>query len=589
MRPRVFCYSALVMFFIVLLIYGIFRKIFMTSAVATALVLAIGYIHIAKFNFRGMPLLPEDFQLGSQAGTLTKFVDFSEIVRLIIAIILCIVLGKILDKLTEKWLKNQNVPSSTWWRKWRVASRVMIIAVALTGLLTTTDFARHHSGEREIALPILDSKFTDWNQVQNYAENGFLLGFLYNFNRLQISAPDGYSAEKIAEIKTELAAKKEAADISREELSDYNIVLILNESFMDPSKLAGNVYEISGGDVTPNLHRLQNEVLSGTMFSTDYGGGTANIEYEVVTGLTNYWFKTVPYTNLLPHQKSGTSVATFVRENGYQAAALHPFNGGMYKREIVLPKLGFDTLIFEPEFSRRGTYGESEYVRDSETYAELIDLLQKTEEPMLVSTMTMQNHAPYNTGMYGETNFKVSAGDGVSDDERNAIETYLMTLHESDRALGEFYEELMTLDEKTVVLFYGDHSPGVFTQVIQHVDKAVSDSARQTPYLIFANFELDPGAVISALKLNDFSETDAGRVSGAVLPRTTPNCLTNTLFNVLNAKRPLVHYLLDEICTDEPILTDVYFDTAAPFMSTALSEYNLLTYDIVAGEQYFLK
>ncbi len=582
-RPEAFCYTSLIMFFILLGFYGVFRKVGITVATVTSLVLIIGYIHISKFNFRGTPLLPEDFQLGSQAGTLTRFIDPWQIVRLIIAVILVIILGKIFDRLTVKFLTCKREPfRNVWWRRYRLISRVAIIAVSVAGFLATTDFARNHENAREIQLAFLNSQFTDWNQTKNYEDNGFVIGFLYNVGELSLSEPDGYSAGKIAEIKEGLVVKKQIADetMNLASLKDagYNIVLVLNESFFDPANVR-NIYDYDGGDVTPNLHRLQesDKVLSGNMFSVDYGGGTANIEFEVLTGLTNYFLKTVPYTNLLPYQKSIPSIASFAKENGYITTAIHPFNGGMYKRDIVLPKMGFDNFIDESEFNFREKDGSSEYINDRSSYSQVIKALEESSEPQLISLVTMQNHAPYETDEYGENKFRVTnLPDGG---EKNAIETYLMTMNLSDQYLGEFYDKIMALDEKTVVLFYGDHSAGVFPQVIESEEYAVSITARQTPYLLFSNFELKSESVLA--------ESASALRSTAELPTTTPNCLVNTMLNILNVKKPELYYLLDSVCSTEPILTDAYFDGAAPFMSSDLSAYELLSYDLTAGKQYF--
>ncbi len=583
-RPLVFWYTALILFFVILGIYGIFRKIGLAAATMVATVLVVGYIHIAKFNFRGSPLLPEDFQLGSQAGTLTKFIDPWEIVRLVIAVIMVFALGVIFDRITSNWLqRKRTAKKNIWWYGYRLTSRIAIIAIAVAGFLAMTDFARNHENEREIKVEFLSSRFIDWNQTENYTDNGFLIGFLYNISKLEVTEPNGYSKEKVAEIKSELDAKKSTADESGDLTSlknaGYNIVLVLNESFFDPENIR-NVYNYDGGDVTPNLHRLQNTrgVLSGTMYSVDYGGGTANIEFEILTGLTNYFLKTVPYTNLLPYQKSIPSIASFAKENGYKTTAMHPFNGGMYKREIVLPRMGFDEFITEQDFEFTEKDGSSEYINDRSSYNQALKVLADSSEPQLISLVTMQNHAPYEVEEYGKSKFNVTNLEPGT--ERSAIETYLMTMNSSDQYLGEFYEKVMALDEPTVVLFYGDHSAGVFPRVIESEDYAISSTARQTPYLLFSNFEMKNAPVLAksatALETNE-------------LPTTTPNCLANTMLNVLKVEKPTLNYLLDTICKDEPILTDAYFNGATPFMSSELSAYEILSYDITAGKQYYLK
>lgn len=589
-RTKVFLYNSLIMLTVLGIIYGIVRKIFLSISINAALVLIIGYVHISKFNFRGTPLLPEDFQFGSQAGILTKFIDISELIRLIIAVILVITLGIILDKITGKWLeKESSISNNVWWKRYRIVSRVAIIAVAFSGLMVTTDFARHHSKEREIPLPALDSKFTDWNQAANYADNGFLLGFFYNTMKLDMPEPDGYSKQKMQELKRELSKKKQQDDISRTNIAntDYNIITILNESFYDPS-LISDYYNHTGGDVTPNLHKIQERALSGYMYSPDYGGGTANIEYEIITGLTNYWLETVPYTNLVLQEHSIPNLANYMKEHERNTVAIHPFNGGMYKRDTVLPKLGFNEFITQTEFSHTEKEGTSEYINDRSAYAETLEYIKKTTGKDFISLITMQNHAPYTDEEYGEPEFKVT--NITNENEKNSVETYLMTLHKSDVFLGELIEKLDNLDEKTIILFYGDHSPGVFPQIVENSNKSISDLVRLTPYFIYANFDLDNQPLEKVLNQSGATEyEDTIAKYHTNLPTTTPNCLSNTLLNLLNLEKPLHYYLLDVVCSENPVLAETYFGEKAPQMSTSLSNYQLLSYDLVAGKQYFQK
>ena len=246
---------------------------------------------------------------------------------------------------------------------------------------------------------------------------------------------------------------------------------------------------------------------------------------------------------------------------------IHPFSNTVYSRNAVLPKLGFDKFITEPDFKHTDKDGSSDYINDRSAYAEALDELRSAENRQLISLITMQNHAPYNFEEYGEPQFKVT---NISNDaERNMVETYLMTLNKSDEYLGEFVEKVKSFEKPTVVLWYGDHSPGIFKNVLNDTNSDVAVLARYTPYLIFSNFEIKQ------------------KVEG--IPTTTPNCLTNTLLNLLNIKKPLTDYLLDEVCEETPMLANAYYGAQSPEMTPALRQYQLLSYDLAAGKQYFLK
>ena len=152
-------------------------------------------------------------------------------------------------------------------------------------------------------------------------------------------------------LKAEYDAIAEEKNETRKDPAEekVNVVMILNESFFDPTVSFQGVnfrdfYKYSG-DVVPNLHRIMQKYPSGYMYSLDYGGGTANIEFETFTSLTNYWIDSVPYTALLPKTGPIPSLAQDLKARKYATTAVHPFNGGMYKRNIALKNEGFDTFI----------------------------------------------------------------------------------------------------------------------------------------------------------------------------------------------------------------------------------------------------
>ena len=199
--------------------------------------------------------------------------------------------------------------------------------------------------------------------------------------------------------------------------------------------------------------------------------------------------------------------------------------------------------------------------------------LKDSKKKMMISLITMQNHSGYALDNYDYLNYQLNNADATAE-EKVAIETYAQTVHLSDKYLGEFIDELSKSDEKTLVLFYGDHAPGIVSRANDSEDKAVRDLSRVTPYFIWANFEtegVDLGAYIKKL------------------PTTTPNCLVNTLYNIYNLEKPDYYYLVDEVCKETPVLTQAYYGDSAPFQSTALSEYELVTYDILGGKQYWYK
>ncbi len=573
--PAPFFFNAFLLWLMLVLLWGICEKPGTAAGAMWIIITAVTYAHINKFNSRGFPLLPEDFQLASEASSLTKFVSAASITRMIAAIILIIALTIFFNhKVANKLYLNYKNPSPSFAKRHFLVMRLAVITIAGLSFFFVTDFVRHNDGSR-YEDTFLGTHFTAWNQNRNYDDNGFILGFLYNLQKLQLSKPDEYSEAKITELKAEYddrAEKENGKRISAAD-EDVNIVVILNESFFDPSvEYQGlkfeDYYPHTGGDILPNLHRIMREYPSGYMYSLDYGGGTANIEFETFTSMTNYWVNTVPYTALIPKAGEIPSIAQTYKKLGYKTTAIHPYNGGMYKRNIALKNEGFDTFIDEHEMTYQEHDGNSEYINDRSAYQETLDVLKSSDENQVIGLVTMQNHTPYNAGNYEETEFAVTNED-ITEGKRSDISIYYQSLHNSDAYLGEFIDSLEELDKKVVVLFFGDHSAGLFDDTNSSEVKEVRDLSRVTPYFVYANYD--------------------ATFSTSYLPTTTPNCMVNTMYNLLNWQKDSYYYLVDDVCTAEPILAATWLEGREMSQVEILRDYELFTYDILGGKKYWLQ
>jgi phosphoglycerol transferase MdoB-like AlkP superfamily enzyme len=543
-----------------------------------AFIIVLTFIHINKYNVRGFPLLPEDFALASESMSLVKFINVGALISMIIAVLL--VFG--LTFLANWWvakkfnLKQHRKDRKWWWQKWAIASRVFMVALSFMLFVGLTDFVRNHGGHRTEEIGWLNTQLVAWNQVRNYRFNGFILGFLYNMGSFDLRTPEGFSEERLAEIREKYRALARKENAERLDLSEegVNIIIILNESFYDPSTEFGghsfrDFYPFEGGEVLPTWRRIQNSRHpSGYMYSTDYGGGTANIEMEALTGLTNHWANTVPYTTLIPRAGEIPSVASFLRSKGYRTTAIHPFNGSMYKRDIALNHFGFDTFITEREMDHTEREGRAEYINDRSAYLQVLDVLNSSNQNQLITLITMQNHLPFNHDIYDYTYFTIT-NMNIPEHRRKEIEIYYQLLHKSDRYLGEFLEAIDQLDEKVAVLFFGDHSAGIFDLTNDHEVKEVRDLSRLVPYFVYTNFE---------------KSSPAPRQ----LPTTTPNCLSNTMFNILGAQKPELFFLLDKVCTETPILANAWFDNEPPVQTEPLLKYEFITYDLLSGRKNWM-
>jgi phosphoglycerol transferase MdoB-like AlkP superfamily enzyme len=573
-RPRIFFFNAVLVYLLLLALWSILGRPSFSVGLTWIAIIIITYIHINKVATRAYPLLPEDFQLAGAANSLSRFIDLVPFVKLALACVIVVIITTIFAVKAEQKLCLRNPShSKKFLKRHMIGLRLVVLALSVLGFMNITEFVRHNSGERYEDIPFLKSRFIAWNQTWNYNDNGFILGFLYNLQKLNITEPEDYSEEYISMLnehygniaKTKNESRKNPAD------DDISVVVILNESFFDPSvewqgQKFEDYYPHSGGEITPNLRKIQSKYPSGYMYSIDYGGGTANIEFEALTGLSDYWLNTVPYTAIVPKLNRVPSIANMLKNEGYTASAIHPFNGGMYKRNISLKKEGFDDFITEMEMDYTDHEGDSEYVNDRSAYRQTLKELESGNKRQVIALITMQNHTPYPSSIYEHTDYKVT-GDNIDEQRRQEIETYYQSLHNSDAYLGEFIDSLEHMDKKVVVLYFGDHSAGLFDNVNENDNKNVRDLARLTPYFVYSNFDVN-------YKTKD-------------LPTTTPNCMVNTMFNTMNWQKNARHYLLDDVCSEEPILAQTYFDGRDFTETETLRKYRLLIYDLMSGSGYW--
>ncbi len=580
-KPEIFAYSSLVIFGILASLAAItWRPVFSVGLFFCA-ASVLTFIHMQKFTLRNEPLFPEELVLADQAGDMMEFVDQEAMWRLIAGVAL-VFLGSCLAEYYLRKVLGRNPKKLARWDRYAIVPRVTFTVVSLAFLANIVD-------------PIVTSdncdwlegcQVTTWDQVRQYRSNGFVLGFLYNMGSRTVEQPEDYTEARIAEIATKYAQEK-AQDTARKAWDETvdNVIIILAETFYDPALLT-KYYPHYGGDITPNLHRIFREYPSGYMYSPEYGGSTANVEFEVNTGLSNFWARSVPYVNLVSKLTNLLAAPAWAKEQGFNTQAIHSYSGSLYKRNVVYPKLGFDDFIDVEKMKHQEHEGASGYLNDRSIYQEILDILEDTPGPHMIGAVTMQNHNPYESAQYQELDFPLRN----PGDDAYVIESGFQSLHYADQYLGEFLDEIDELDERTVVLWFGDHAAGSLERYANSEDKVDLDLVHLTPYFVYANFEIEsPYTVTEVTELNrkqGINLTSYG-IRGIDLPTTSPNCLQNIMYDILNLKKPSLLYLVDEVCEKTPILTRAYYRGSEPEETEVLKEYELVNYDMLHGKHYW--
>lgn len=317
---------------------------------------------------------------------------------------------------------------------------------------------------------------------------GLISNLFLEIKENHVKRPKGYKTETLeTEIATLLSGKNRVS--AKQELP--NIIVIMNESFADLNEFGQNLK--TDKEVTPFLNSLKTDTVKGYAYSPVFGGNTANSEFEFLTGNTMAFMPqgSVPYLQL-PNQPT-FSIVRELKDLGYYCEAIHPFYPNGWNRIKVYPNLGFDLALFREEFSQENLCRG--FVTDKEMYKSILKELKnsRSNAPMFIFGVTVQNHGGYIDEDFTSTIHM----EGLENEYRDA-EQYLTLLHMSDEAVGYLLEKLGTQNEKTVLLFFGDHFPRLSTNFYNEIYGSDLDSKnldqqmkeRKIPFFIWANYDI---------------------------------------------------------------------------------------------------
>jgi len=565
--PMLFVYSSVVFFCLTLVVSGICGNAFWGSSLVFSILALLGYADRMKYAVRMEHVYPDDLLWFFQANQLNGMYDASELPWVILRMVILGAPGFVATLLIWRWRRKNGKITSFSFRS-KVAPRLAAIAAGAGCLiLLALPITNPYAGD----IKTIDYQYIAWNQAMNYERNGYVGAFISNLKYAGMEKPENYSAKTIQAIADKYRARADKENASRTSPADegIDVVFIQNEAFCDPDRFK-DIYPYSG-DVTelvPNLHKAEAQSTHGYCYSPRYGGGTANIEFEALTGFSTYYLGwAYPFQSMMPGMKSFPSVLNVLGQaDGYQSVGLHAYGATMYRRSTVYPIMGFDAFYGIEDFHNLAHANGSYYVSDASAYAETEGYLDgkypidsnHAPDNKFVTLITMENHPQYGTQV-AKHSF-LSTAEGVDFDARTRIADYMSLVHSSDQALGDFLKWVDSRDKKTVVVFWGDHLPGVYDKLFE-VNK---DLGYETPFFIYSNY--------------DKTEKDIGSVS--------PNYIATITLDYLNAKKTPWDYLVDDVKATTPILTAAYWSISPPPDTEALRDYRMIEYDIMDGKGY---
>ena len=262
-----------------------------------------------------------------------------------------------------------------------------------------------------------------------------------------------------------------------------NIICILLESFVDPELV--NFLQLSE-DPVPNFRYLYHHFSSGYLEVPVVGAGTANTEFEVLTGMGMQFFGLgeYPYKTILK-QTNCESIASDLSEIGYGTHVVHNNGGNFYSRRNAFSMMGFDTFTSKEMMDIREYTPLGTWPKDEILIGEVEKSLDYTpDQPDFVYTITVGTHGDYpQEKILDDPEIQVT---GVEGGMQYAWEYYVNMLHETDKFIGDLIEMLSDRGEPTIVVMFGDHLP---TMGLEESDMKTG-TLFKTQYATWNNFGL---------------------------------------------------------------------------------------------------
>ncbi len=538
---------------------AVFGRHYQSLLVAVPLLILPAFISSQKQLYLSDPLYPSDLLFGRQILQLLPAMLKAQPVT---ALALAAAVALAAFAIVMLWrLSRRAMPVMSFKaRIWRLALAVPLF-VSFGSMMEYSSYSWIR--DRLNIIPMM------WDQKENYRHNGFLMAFAFNIPMAKVTAPYGYGEATIADI----ASDSSAFAVNHSKRPD--VIMIMSESLWDPTRL-DNV--TLSKDPMPRIRAMQ----SGHVFSPEFGGMTANVEFEALTGFSNAFlpYGSIPYQQYV--RRPVPSLATFFRSEGYSAIAVHPFQEWFWNRREVYKHFGFEEFRSEetlPPMEKRGAFAS-----DAALTNEIIQTVDAAEKPQFLFAVTLQGHGPYEANRYVEKAVSVS-GD-LSDNARDALATYAQGVSEADDSFARLIAWAKGRERETVIVLFGDHLPPLGQAFVESGYMPGMVATRRAPLATMKTEHETPLVVWS-------SKAGLQNRIGTISPSLLPYHILKTagfddpfytgVLGKVHASYSVIdrHMLMQRNGSGVPD-----WSIAPATLPSALSEYRQLQFDMLFGDQF---
>ncbi|OTG63821.1 LTA synthase family protein [Acinetobacter silvestris] len=485
-----YSFSVLLNYAFISLFYLLLRKTFATILLSQFLVFLLTFINIKKEQYLSSSFVPNDFLLVKEtfiaSPLLLKFTVFTGIT---LFLALFIFLYK-----KENFGKNKLLLVNG------------IFSVSILSFFVTANFTNNFNQACSSASKSSLCQYTaflpntrgDWVgdhlTIKNLGFTTFFFSKSVDSINTKIFQTENIPEDKVQALYAEPAAPTELTlSPSQENKVLPNIIFVMSESHWDATQLDKSIPK----NLTPTIHKNQ----VSTLLSPSFGGGTANVEFEVLTSLNvllNH--NELAYVSKL--KRPTYSLPMYLNTLGYDTTAMHNNGKYFYNRSAVYQNLGFNRFTSIENMvnaaDRQKFINQAGWATDDLLYSNIQNQLKNSEQPQFIYAISVENHPMYSDDRFGKDNYKISKA-GISDASKRQLNTYLTGMKRADDKLKNLIENVKQLDRPTMIIFFGDHLPnlqavydeyGFFASAQEKAEKK-DVKFFETPLAVWSNFPID--------------------------------------------------------------------------------------------------
>lgn len=567
-HPGILLWNFLPALLAVCLVYFITGRLFFSSALLQVVWILFAVSDKIKVSMRQEPLLPTDLTLIKEALTIVKTFPVYMLALIGIGAVAAIAI------LIFSFIRSEKQRPPV------IARLVGILCVVLAALGLNS--LVYDNKDLYDGYPVVENPYF---QVNQYNTRGLVYSFFHQVNIMRLQAPEGYD-------KTQYDNLTSAPTVADGQPAP-NIIMIMGEAYSDLSENEHISFE-GYTDPMANYKELcaKENAVSGHIAVANFGGGTSNTEYDVLTGLPTRFLDTaLPSYNFIHHEIDALPYR--LSQIGYETASIHPGYAWFYNRQNVYPDLGFETCYFLEDSFDLASQGIGGYVNEEATMDKILSVFEETIQsssaPVFSFTVTIQNHGPYEK-KYGTLPQNFSTDVELTETETDLLTQYFYGIIDADREIGRLVDYAENSEEPIILVYFGDHLPGFsngmeFFDLLDYPKDANGTPEEQTavyetPFVIWAND--------SAAAQCGFAEniTEAALPENGIISSFYLGSLTTELAG-MEGLSPL-YDMLNDMRKEYPVLSDMYHVDAQGNYVQELPEDMQKQLDTLIGWQYYI-